>query len=141
MEGTEDLDYTPALQTFGLRFKPAETGDAFPPVWMGITSKADNGRLLVSTVAANGPARDAGLNADDEILAVGGYRVLVGALEERRRQYAPGDRMAVLVARRDAVRQVMLTLAEHPRDPWRLEFDPEASAVAVETRKNWFGGG
>jgi predicted metalloprotease with PDZ domain len=122
IEGTEELDYTEALDVFGLRFKPvlAAPGER-PKAWTGATTRVDGGRLLVSQVRRDTPALVAGLNVDDEILAIDEVRVRAERLDERLEQYSPGDRVSLLVARRDRLLTLDLTFGEEPARTWRLE--------------------
>ena len=138
VRGTGPLDYAPALRTLGLRFKANE--DSVKTAWMGIESRGVDGRLTVGLVRAGSPAYEAGLNAEDEILAVGGFRVTPGELAERLKQYAPGDRVEVLVSRFGEVRVAPLTLGTAPRDRV-LEVDPDAAPEAVAAREAWLGAG
>ncbi len=51
-------------------------------------------------------------------------------LDERLEQDAPGNRVAVLVARRDRMLSIDVTLAAEPTKSWRLEpADPKEQAV------------
>jgi predicted metalloprotease with PDZ domain len=122
IEGTGELDYAEALDVFGLRFKPVapEPGQR-PKAWIGATTKADAGRLVVSQVRRHTPAFAAGLNVDDEILAIDSVRVRGDRLDERLEQYSPGDRVSLLVARRDRVIPLDVTLGAEPLRSWRLE--------------------
>lgn len=141
VRGRDELDYTPALDTLGLHFRPAdENPDADPPtVWLGIETTTTDGRLLIQRVRADGPARKAGLNVDDEILALGGYRVRADGFIERLKQYRPEERVEFLVARREAIRIVPVTLGTPPGLPWRLAVDPRAPAEAATARARWLG--
>ncbi len=142
VRGTGELDYAGVLGWLGLRFKPVEAdGEDGPKVWLGLETRADNGRLLVKSVRRDGPARAAGINADDEILAVGGYRVTATNLNERLQQYEPGERVEVMLARRDAVRVAPITLAPHAGSPWKLEANPGAATEAAAQREAWLGRG
>jgi predicted metalloprotease with PDZ domain len=58
---------------------------------------------------------------DDEILALDDYRVRADRLENRLEQYRPGDRVALLVARREQIMKVDVTLGTEPAKTWRLE--------------------
>jgi predicted metalloprotease with PDZ domain len=133
---TVDPDYGPALRHLGLRFRPPGPG-ARPEPWLGVVAKAEEGRLLVKTVRRDGPAREAGLSPGDEILALGGYRASADTLAARLKQYTVGDRIEILVARREAVRAIPLTLGADPGDPWQLETDPEAPVEATRRRESW----
>ena len=53
-ESTEELDYTPALQWFGLRFKSAQSSSE--KAWLGAVTRNDNGRLIVTQVRRGTPA-------------------------------------------------------------------------------------
>jgi predicted metalloprotease with PDZ domain len=124
VEGTAELDYDEALQTLGLRFRPATpSGKA----WLGVTTRNDDGRLVVSQVRRDTPALEAGINVDDEIIAIDDFRVRADQLAARLELYRPGDRISVLVARRDQLLRLNVTLATEPARSWRLEIDPGAS--------------
>jgi predicted metalloprotease with PDZ domain len=122
IEGTDELDYSDALEVFALRFKPiTSNGNAPLKGWLGVTTRVDAGRLLVAQVRRNTPAFTAGLNVDDEIVAIDEVRVRTDRLDERLEQYAPGDRVAMLVARRDRLLSLPVTLGAEPPRSWRLE--------------------
>ena len=74
------------------------------------------------------PGIDAGLNVDDEIIAIDDVRVRADGLAARLDQYKPGDKIAVLVARRDRLMKLDVTLGAEPGRPWRLEPLPNATA-------------
>jgi predicted metalloprotease with PDZ domain len=125
IEGSDELDYTEALQVFGLQFKPVPPPlNGRPRAWMGAATKVDAGRLLIAQVKRDTPAFTAGLNVDDEIVAIDDVRVRADRLDERLEQYLPGDRMHVLVARRDRMISLDVTLGAEPPRTWRLEVSP-----------------
>jgi predicted metalloprotease with PDZ domain len=123
VEGNGELDYSEALDAFGLRFKAVEAPTPDKPVktWLGATTRNDGGRLVVSQVRRGTAAHEAGLNVDDEILAIDDYRVRADRLENRLEQYRPGDRVTLVVARREQLMRFDLTLAAEPPKSWRLE--------------------
>ena len=123
VEGTGELDYTEALEAFGLRFKaaPPPTTDKPAKAWLGATTRNDGGRLVVSQVRRGTPGYEAGLNVDDEILALDDYRIRADRLENRLEQYRPGDRVTVLLARREQLMKLDVKLGMEPPKTWRLE--------------------
>ena len=121
LDTTEELDYTPALDAFGLRFRAARPAPDDPPGWLGARTRVDGGRLLVTEVRRGTPAYDAGINVDDEVLAINDVRFPVDQLDVRLRSYRPGNKVQVLVSRRDRVRSLDVTLGAAPRDSWELE--------------------
>jgi predicted metalloprotease with PDZ domain len=134
VEGTAELDYREALATLGLRFgRPFESNRP----WLGVTTRNDAGRLLVSQVRRGSPAEGAGLNVDDEILAVDEFRIRADRLETRLALYRPGDRVSVLVARREQLIRLNLTIGAEPPRTGRLEIDPAANDAAVRQRTRW----
>jgi predicted metalloprotease with PDZ domain len=134
VEGTGELDYSDALEAFGLRFRPA------PPSqrpWLGISTRNDSGRLIVAQVRRGSPAHTAGINVDDEVLAIDDFRVRADRLDSRLDQYRVGDRVSVLVARREQLLRVDVTLGSEPARTWRLDLDPAAKDPALQTRTRW----
>ena len=136
--GTAELDYGETLETFGLRFRPVEgpRDDRPQSGWLGMSTRNVDGRLVVTQVRRGTPAFEAGLNVDDEILAMNGFRVRADQLSARLGQYRPGDDVALLVARRDALRTVEAVFGAEPPRRWRLEVDP-AAAGTQQQRDRW----
>lgn len=132
--GTAELEYDEALLAFGLRFKVAA---AAPKAWLGATTRADGGRLLVSQVRRDTPAMAAGLNVDDEIIGVGDFRVRADQLVARLEHYRPGDTVSLLVARRDALLRLDVTLGAEPSRSWRLEPEPAATDAQKTQLAQW----
>jgi predicted metalloprotease with PDZ domain len=131
------LNYAAALETLGLRFRPASPG---AKAWLGLTTRNDDGRLVVSQVRRETPAFAAGLNVDDEILAIDDFRVRADQLPARLDQYRPGDRVSVLVARREQLLRLPVTLGAEPARAWRLEMDPGITDAQRTRLLQWLNG-
>ncbi|MBY0495888.1 MAG: PDZ domain-containing protein [Cyanobacteria bacterium] len=125
-ESTDELEYTEALEYFGLRFHPVDMRNA--RAYIGGGTRNDAGRLIITSVRRGTPGIDAGLNVDDEIIAIDDVRVRADGLAARLDQYKPGDKIAVTVARRDRLMQIDVTLGPEPGRTWRLEALPNATA-------------
>jgi predicted metalloprotease with PDZ domain len=134
VEGTAELDFGDATDVLGLRFKAATP--ATRP-WVGITTRNDGGRLLVSTVRRESPAVAAGLNVDDEILAIGEFRVRADRWDNRLDQYKSGDQVSLLIARREQLMRLDLTLGSEPPRPWRLEVNPTSTDSQKTQLTSW----
>jgi predicted metalloprotease with PDZ domain len=124
LETTEELDYAEALEWLGLRFRQSSESKR---AWLGLNTRVDNGRTLVSQVRRGTPGMDAGFNVDDEILAIGDVRVPAGQLDGRIGQFQPGDRISVLISRRDLTRRLDVTLGVEPAQRWTLELKEDIS--------------
>jgi predicted metalloprotease with PDZ domain len=135
VDTTEELDYAEALDWFGLRFRAVDTKNA--RAFLGVGSRIDAGRLLVTQVRRGTPALAAGLNVDDEILAIDDIRVRPDGLPARLEQYKPGDRVSLLVARRDKIIRLDATLGADPGRPWRLEVVPAPTDAQKQHLTAW----
>jgi predicted metalloprotease with PDZ domain len=136
-ESTEELNYKEALDWFGLRFRPVDARNG--RAWIGAGTRVDGGRLIVSTVRRDTPAHAAGVNVDDEILAIDDVRVRADGLTARLEQYKPGDKIVLLVARRDRLMKIDVVLAPEPGRRWQIEPDPDATEAQKYRTFAWIG--
>ena len=139
VESTEELDYTEALAWYGLRFRP-RPGNAPARVSLGADTKNDAGRLLITRVATASPAHTAGLNVDDEILAIGDFRVRADQLAAHLGYYKPGEKVSVLIARRDKLERLEVTLGNDQPTEWQIEVRPDATAEQKQHLEAWLTG-
>jgi len=141
IDGTAELKYADALDYFGLRFK----SETLPPgerqkAWLGATTRCDDGKLIVTQVKRGTPAFKAGVNVDDELIAIDDLRVRADRWEQRLEQYSPGERVHLLVARRERLFELPLTFGAEPSRMWRLEVDPIATPVQIGRLNSWLKG-
>jgi predicted metalloprotease with PDZ domain len=149
LDSTADLEYGEALDWYGLRFcepedspkSPQAGGAGESPAWLGVDAETEAGRLLVTVVKRGTPAHDAGVNAGDEILAIGDYRVPPAGLRERLKCYRPGEQATLLVARRERLVRLPVTFGAAPRPRFRLEADPAATAEQQRHLDDWLAAG
>jgi predicted metalloprotease with PDZ domain len=140
IDTTAELDYAPPLEWYGLRLRSEEPpADKPPRAFLGVTTRNDAGRLVVTGVRAGSPAAAAGLSPDDEILAIDEYRVRADQLESRLEVHRPGETQRILVARRDRLVRLDITPGEPPR-ALKLEVDPAATPEQAERRRAWLEG-
>jgi predicted metalloprotease with PDZ domain len=136
ISGISELDYKEALDTLGLRFRAAGATPATRP-WLGMTTRVDGGRLLVSQVRRDTPALAAGINVDDEILAIDDFRVRPDQWDARVQQYKPGDRVQLLVARREQLMRLPVSFGTEPPREWRLEVRLDAAEAQKARIGEW----
>jgi predicted metalloprotease with PDZ domain len=150
LETTTELEYAEALDWFGLRFKPVpvpEAGAAGVGVagagaeraTLGLVTRIDGGRLLVSQVRRDTPGYAAGVNVDDEIVAIGDFRVRADQWVASMERYRPGQTVSLLVARRDQLMRLDATFGRDAADQWRLEPRPEITADQQQHTRAWMG--
>lgn len=136
IDGVDEFDYSKALDWYGLEFsKPASSSNSETDdkdreennpdakrkkSWTGLSTESKSGRLVITQVLRDSPAFKAGLNVDDEIVAIDQYRVTSGTWETRLKQYQPGDSVDVLIARRERLDRIRVVLGEAPAKTWKL---------------------
>lgn len=136
--GTAELDYAEAVDALGLRFRGEAPAAGRPArAWLGMGTRNEAGRLVVTQVRRETPAYAAGLNVDDEILAIDDFRVRADQLAQRLDVYNAGDRATLLVARRDQLLRLPVTFGEEPARRWRFEPDPAATDAQQRQRTRW----
>jgi predicted metalloprotease with PDZ domain len=146
VDTTEELDYTEALDWYGLRFtpEPAEKKDAepkeLPAGWLGLEVSTQGGRLMVTAVKRGTPGYEAGVNVGDELLAIDDYRIQSDGLEGRLKFYRPGEKATLLVARRDRLTRLPVTFGEKPKELWKLEARPDATPEQKARLTAWLEG-
>jgi predicted metalloprotease with PDZ domain len=153
LSSTQELDYSQALRWYGLRFAESEDkeGEAeeengngkapeIPTGWLGVEPEPQDGLLVVKEVKRETPAFAAGLNAGDEILALGDYRVTPGSWKDRLKAYRPGETVEIVVSRRDRLVRLPATFGQKPSQRWKLEVDPMANSDQKARLEAWLRG-
>lgn len=141
---TEELDYDEAFDWFGLRFskdknRKATSSKKRSKGWLGISTKNEDGRLMVTQVKRETPGYEAGFNVGDEILGIGEDRIPAGQWSKRMEYFEPGDKVSILIARRDRFRRLEATFGQEPPRDWTLEALPSPSDAQKKHRENWLG--
>ena len=142
---TEELDYKPALEWFGLKFTERKKSrddddDKEETAWLGIETKNDAGRFLVTQIRSDSTAFLSGLSVDDEIVAIDDLRVTSESWKTRLELYHPGDEARMTVARRDRILSLPITFEKEPKKMWKLIPDPDASGDQKRHREAWLKG-
>ena len=92
------------------------------------------------SVQRDSPADVAGLNVDDEIVAIDDFRVRADRLDNRLEQYQRGDKVSFLVARREQLVRIPVTFGAEPAKGWRLELNPAATDTQRRQLDAWLRG-
>jgi predicted metalloprotease with PDZ domain len=127
IRSTEELDYSP-FQHVGLelRFRvkesPTDRGGSGPRLkpgelkakgWLGVAFK---GGSTIACVLDGSPAMTGGLYADDEIIALDGYRADGATLLARCEEKQPGEVVRITLLRQDRLLEVNVKLENKPAD-------------------------
>jgi predicted metalloprotease with PDZ domain len=136
LAGTEELDYARGLAVVGLEPRWSRSG---PEAWLGLNLKRQGERTLVAAARADGPAYAAGVYADDELLALDGWRVNEERLSARLDERSPGETVRLTLFRGDALLELPVTLAVAPNDALALAPIAEPSAAQQAAYREWLG--
>lgn len=138
LETTEELDYGEMLDWYGLKFdSPAP--DTAAKAWLGVVTRSDDGRVLVSNMVRGTLSYGSGLAPDDELIAIDDVRIGEEGLEVELERYRPGTTVSVLVSRRGELRRFKLTLGSTPPDRWSLSVRPDATPEQQARLVAWLG--
>ncbi len=134
LETTAELDYAEALEWFGLRMTPPVTA---PRAYLGIASRIDNGKTVVSGIRRGSPAAAAGMSLLDEIVAIDGEPLPAGQLTSRLERLSPGANVTFTIARGAATRTMNIILATDPGHGWQLSPSPGATRTQSQHLDAW----
>ena len=126
LDTTEPLDFTDALDWYGLRITRAP-GDSTNAV-LGPRMRLTEGHWILGNIARSDPVYGSALDAGDEIVQVDDAKLGADGLEPILRRYRPGTRVTLTISRLGERLTVPVTLGREPDGPPKLVLDPAASA-------------
>ena len=148
LRGTNELDYS-VLAHVGLEVKqriressndkggtPPRPKVDKPQGYVGITPK---GSGAIANVTQGSPAMEAGLSADDEVLALDGFKCDANGLISRCEDRKPGETARVTFFRRDKLMEVTLMIGTKPTDAIYLAKLAEATDAQKSAYRAWLG--
>ncbi|WP_240337085.1 M61 family metallopeptidase [Rufibacter psychrotolerans] len=132
--GKETPDYNAFLSTVGIRLTDVNAGTNQP--LLGAAISTASGKPVVSIVTRNGSAWQAGLNVNDEIIAVNGYRVS----EDINRSipaYAVGDVLELVISRSGQLMVIPVKLLKDQTLKYRAELVPSPTEAQRKAYQKW----
>ncbi|MCT4562215.1 MAG: PDZ domain-containing protein [Crocinitomicaceae bacterium] len=118
IDGTEMPDYNVYFSRVGIE---AEYIGQKQPTF-GARFSDNGGTTVVRYVRSNSTAENAGLSVDDEIIAVDGFRVDSGDLNELLSSLNEGDTFTLLVSRDKVLMDLKVTMESYEQPRFRLSF-------------------
>lgn len=138
VRGTDKFDFPAELEGFGLQLRDLNTGAGIP--WLGINTNTAGGKLNVSSIDRGSPAWKAGVNVNDELIAVDQYR-LSDDLSRFLNGKRPGDKISLLVSRNGYVQRFEMTLDAGPFVKYSIERLTEIREEQKALFKAWLKAG
>ncbi len=137
LETTEALPFDDYLAPFGLKIKPIHDKEAIP--YLGIRVQTEDGKEIIKFTEANSPAAIAGIDPNDELLAINGIRVTSDTLNERLKDYHPGNTITITIFHQDELLTVSATLAEPQPTRYEVVQIENASETQQQNLAGWLG--
>ncbi len=145
IQGVAEVPFAALFKAVGLsmqwsyKLRRPDSEDGAPT--LGLRTKQDQGQLKVVSVLRDGPAAQAGLSAEDELVALNGARLSDEAsLIERLAELPAGVAAELITFRREQLRRVVVTPAAAPRAAIKLVAAADASAEQRAAQQRWLTG-
>jgi predicted metalloprotease with PDZ domain len=137
VRGVEPPPYDEAFAQVGLRL----VSEPRQPVSIGLNAdEEDTINLKISRVRPNSPASDAGWEAGDKVVLLGGLRITANNFLKVVARYKPGDRVNATLQRGTRTIQTTIVMGEPQLMNYRIEEIKNASSEAKRLRAAWVSG-
>jgi predicted metalloprotease with PDZ domain len=137
VDGTEELPFDEYLAPFGLCLQADIEADQ--PPYIGLKAKFQNGKQKIDFVEIGSPAQLAGVSPDDELLAIDGMRVTTDQLNERLKDYQPGDTIQLTIFHQDELQTLPVTLADPQPNTYKIVAVENPNQTQQQNCQAWLG--
>ncbi|MBK8550658.1 MAG: M61 family metallopeptidase [Ignavibacteria bacterium] len=132
--GLDSLDWKKYLNYAGLdliiTYDPAKPS-------IGISTRESGDRLYVSGIIPGSPAYESGLDLNDEIIALNGYKVRSSTLNSRISDMQDGDEVKITVMRDDKLREFIVTLKGVENAKYKVEKITDPDELQKKIYEKW----
>jgi len=108
-------------------------------VWFGASVMTRGEKTIVTAVANDSPAEDAGVSPGDELVALDGLRIAPGGLDTMIRRYRVRDEAELTAFRDDELLALPLVFGPAPESTVYLELAADAADEAIARRQRLLG--
>ncbi len=133
--GRAPLPYHEVLDLAGLELDSTTEKSAY----LGATLRSREGKVIITRVTEGSPAWDAGLNVNDEFIAIDGFRVK-SAPPQYLGEKVPGDRIICTLSRNGVLRDIHLTVGFTPVTIESIKQVGEPTDQQKLVFEKWLGG-
>ncbi len=120
--------------------KKEPSSDELPkptPSWTGLDLASSDGKVVVKKVVRSSPGDIAGINVDDELIALDGYRLSLDSIGDRTQTTTPGQTAQVLIARRGKLLERTMELGVPAPKGYKLKAIAEPTDEQKIQLKSW----
>ncbi|KAA3438445.1 M61 family metallopeptidase [Rufibacter hautae] len=132
--GVETPDYNTFFSAVGITLTDVNKGTNNPLLGAGISTTT--GKPVVTTVNRNGSAWQSGLNVNDEIIGLNGYRV-ADDINKSIPAYAVGDVLELVINRSGQLMILPVTLLKDQTIKLRADLAPTATEAQKKSYLKW----
>jgi predicted metalloprotease with PDZ domain len=136
VHGTKLLDWGHFLAYAGLEV--IEFRNENSP-WLGIGTTETAGATRINRVIAGSPAYDAGLDVNDELIAINGMRVRQSDWADRVNLHKVGTKIRVTVFRADRLREFEVTLQQEKVSYYHVQRIKHPTNLQRKIYESWLG--
>ncbi len=136
IEGTARTDYAQYLALAGLKLTDLNAGKI--EVSLSIKTSLNNGKLMVTAVTEAASGYKAGLNVNDEIIAIDGFRT--DDVSKMIADKKAGDEIILLISRDGMVREIPVVLENNKDVKYKIEKLPKVTPLQDAVYKGWMEG-
>lgn len=134
----EVLPYEEAFAYVGLRLVRTQAKEPYDAgLWIEFENPNEG---LIQNVRNNSPAEDAGLQANDEIVSLGGKQVTQNSWLKTLARFKTGDAVPVVVRRDRRTIKANMVLGQPERFDYKIEERADATAEQKALRASWLSG-
>ena len=134
--GTKPIDWEKYLSFAGLDIKGSDS--TVVPV-LGIAISDTSGRVVINNVLPGSSAEDAGLNAEDEIIALDGVKADYVTVEKKLNELKAGEKVEITVFKQNKLKKVILKLEDRKITKYHLQKITEQSDLQKSVFESWLG--
>ncbi len=132
VDGVEELNWERFNHYYGLSLANREVNET--KGWFGLELRKD---ATVKKVYADSPAAVSGIQPQDELLAIDGFRYDTKLLTSLLKVKKPKDIVNVLFSRHGQIHEKELIITPKPASNWKLKPEEDCSKAQVKQRHNW----
>jgi predicted metalloprotease with PDZ domain len=137
LDTTEELPFDKYFAPFGLTIKPITESETFP--YLGLRVQSENGQEVIKFVEADSPAAKAGIDPEDELLAIDGIRVDANSFSDRLKDYQVNDTIAISFFHQDRLMTVNATLTKPQPNRYEVVLLDNLSDTQQQNLSGWLG--
>ncbi len=134
--GVEEIPLNEYLEPFGLLVKPTSP-EALP--YLGLRVQSEGGKEIIKYVEIGSPAQLAGIDPEDELLAINRLRVTAEQLTERIKDYQVNDIIEISVFHQDELRNLHIQLGQPQANRYEVVQIQSPSDHQKQNFLGWIG--